>query len=330
MKPIRWGVLGTANIFKKKLLPAMKESELVEIYAVASRSAEKAEETAREHKIPIWFGSYEELLADDTIEAVYIPLPNHLHAEWSKKAANAGKQVLCEKPFAMNAKEGEEAIDTIHSRGVLFMEAFMYRFHPQWAKAKELIQQGEIGDIRTVHSMFSYNLPDPKNIRNIKEWGGGGLMDIGCYCVSAARYLIGREPKRVMASIQRDPEFGTDMLTSAVLDFDGIHAAFTVSTRAQDFQHVSVLGSNGAIDIERPFQPYKDSSAGITLDSGPDHRRIEVGTHDQYQLMLEAFSRAIRNGDTAPRSPEDAINNQRVLDALFASETSGRWEDIST
>ncbi|MFP4011153.1 MAG: Gfo/Idh/MocA family protein [Spirochaetaceae bacterium] len=329
MEPVKWGVLGVADHFVKKMSLPAGDSHMVDVVAVASRRAESARRAAAELGIPRSYGSYEELLGDSEVEAVYIPLPNHLHVEWTKKAADAGKHVLCEKPLGLNAAEVQEAVDHCERRGVLLMEAFMYRFHPQWRYARDLIRTGNIGPVRAVQSTFSYNNPDPNNIRNIYDAGGGGLYDIGCYAVSSARFLMGREPSRVVSLIERHAEWKTDILASAVLDFDGAHATFSVGTQTFQDQHVTALGGSGAVTVELPFNIYSDVPVYVTVRDGIGSRRVAFGPYDQYQGELDAFSEAVRSGaSVAPTPPSDALANQRVLDALFASEKSGTWETL--
>ena len=245
MKPVVWGILSVSTHYGLRIHTNLKKSPLVELRAIASRSRQKAAEAAQFLGIPKSYGSYEELLADKEIEAVYIPLPNHMHAEWVRKAADAGKHVLCEKPFALDAREAEQAIHHAESKGGLVMEAFMYRFHPQWKRAREIIRSGEIGDVHTIHTIFSFMLTDPTNIRNILSAGGGAIPDIGCYAVSSARFLLGREPLRVMSLVHRDPKLKTDILTSAILDFGTTRSVFTVGTQTHPWQRVDALGSGG-------------------------------------------------------------------------------------
>lgn len=327
---VKWGVLGASGHFRKKVSLPAQEAEGVELFAIASRDIAAAERTAGLLGIPRHYGSYEALLADDEVEAVYIPLPNHLHLEWIKKAADAGKHILCEKPLGLDAGEVEEAIVHCRKRDVLLMEAFMYRFHPQWRYARDLIRTGNIGTLNAVQATFFYNNTDPANIRNIYDAGGGGLYDIGCYAVSAARYLTGREPERVVSLIARHPEWRIDMLSSAVLDFGGPQATFTVGTQTFAHQHVTALGSSGVVTIEIPFNTHPDVPVGVQVTDSISTRRVTFGPFDHYRGELEVFSRAIRDGaDTAPTPPQDALDNQRVLDALFASEKSGGWEAVA-
>jgi predicted dehydrogenase len=328
MKPVVWGVLSVSTHYKLRVHSYLKESPLVEMRGIASRSRERAQEAARDLGMPKAYGSYEELLADREIEAVYIPLPNHMHAEWTKKAADAGKHVLCEKPFAMDAGEAEGAIAHAKRKGVLVMEAFMYRFHPQWKRAQEIVRAGEIGEVTSVNTIFSYMLKDPTNIRNILPAGGGGIPDIGCYAVSSARFLIGREPLRVISLVHRDPELKTDILASGILDFGTARSIFTVGTQSHPWQRVDVLGSGGEIAIHLPFNAYPDVSLQVTVTTGLGSRNIFTPACDQYVEMFEAFSRAVREGSPAPTPPQDAIDNMKVLDALFRSEKSGTWEKV--
>ena len=305
MEPVRWGVMGVADHFRRRVwLPAAR-SPLVELRAIASRDPARATAAARELGIPVACGSYEELLADRRIEAVYIPLPNHLHLEWIRRAADAGKHVLCEKPLAMDAAQAEEAVEHARRKKVLLMEAFMYRFHPQWQRVRELIRSGEIGRVQAVHTFFSYHLTDPDNIRNRPEAGGGGLMDIGCYAVSASRFLLEAEPLRALSLSAHDPSFGTDILTSGLLDFGDARGVFTVGTQTFPFQVVIAAGSRGRITVQLPFNTHPDVPARVTVAAGLGERELSFPPVDQYGLELEAFSRAVRGEASAarPRRP---------------------------
>ena len=326
MEPVRWGVLGVATHFVLRVLLPLLKSEQVEVTAIASRSADRAREAAGRWGIPRWYGSYEELLADREIEAVFIPLPNHLHAEWIRKCADAGKHVLCEKPLALNAKEAAAAVTYAEKAGVLLMEAFMYRFHPQWRRARELVRVGEIGTVRAVHTYLCYDLQDPGNIRNKLEMGGGALMDIGCYAVSTPRFLFGREPERVFGVVERDPGFKTDIFSSAILDFGSGRALFSVGTQAFSYQRVDVHGTGGHLSVHVPFNMYPDVPPRLTVITSVGEREVDLPAADQYGLEFEAFSRALRQGQAVPTPPQDAVDNQKVLDALFRSAESGRWE----
>jgi predicted dehydrogenase len=328
MKPVVWGVLSVSVHYGLRVHTYLSKSPLVQLRGIASRNKSRAEQAAREMGFQKAYGSYEELLADKEIEAVYIPLPNHMHAEWVKKAADAGKHVLCEKPFAMNAKEAEQAIAHAKSKGVLVMEAFMYRFHPQWKRAREIVKAGEIGTVHAVSTVFSYMLKDPTNIRNILAAGGGAIPDIGCYAVSSARFMVGREPSRVISLVHRDAELGTDILTSGILDFGTTRCAFTLGTQTFPSQRVDVLGSGGELSVLLPFNAYPDTPMQVTVTTGLGRRQVYAPATDQYVEMFEAFSRAVREGGTAPTPPEDAVANMKVLDALFKSEKSGGWEKV--
>jgi predicted dehydrogenase len=328
MKPVVWGVLSVSVHYGLRIHTYLSKSPLVQLRGIASRDKKRAETAARELGMPRAYGSYEELLADKEIEAVYIPLPNHLHAEWVKKAADAGKHVLCEKPFALNAKEAEQAIAHAKSKGVLVMEAFMYRFHPQWKRAREIVKAGEIGVIHSVSTVFTYMLKDPANIRNILAAGGGGIPDIGCYAVSSARFMVGREPSRVISLVHRDSDLGTDILSTGILDFGTTRSMFTVGTQTFPSQRVDVLGSGGELSVLLPFNAYPDTPLQVSVTTGIGKRQVYAPAADQYVEMFEGFSRAVREGGAAPTPPEDAVANMKVLDALFRSEKSGAWEKV--
>jgi predicted dehydrogenase len=328
MKPVTWGILSVSSHFVGKINTNVGKSPLNLIQAIASRSMDKAQKAAARLGIPKAYGSYADLLADKEIEAVYIPLPNHLHAEWVKKAADAGKHVLCEKPFAMSAAEAQEAFDHGERKGVLVMESLMYRFHPQWVRAGELVRNGELGELHAVHAFFSYMIADPKNVRNIAEIGGGGMRDVGSYAVSAARFLLGAEPARVLSLLYRDPSLKTDTLTSGMLDFGKARSIFTVGTQTQPWQRVDAVGSAGHLTIHIPFNAYPDAPAEMTVTSWLGTRTVFTPPVDQFVEVFDAFSRAIRSGGPVPQPHQDTVNNQKVLDALFRSETSGTWEAV--
>jgi predicted dehydrogenase len=329
MKPVVWGVLSVSGHYRLRVHDPVRKSGLMEVRAIASRSAEKAAAAALGLGIPVSYGSYEELLADRSIEAVYIPLPNNLHAEWVKKAADAGKHILCEKPFAMDAGQAAEAVRYARSKGVLLMEAFMYRFHPLWQRAREIVRTGEIGAVNAIHTVFTYSNADPKNIRNIPETGGGGIPDIGCYAVSSTRFLLGREPTRVLSLVHRDPIFETDILSSAVLDFGVTRALFTVSTQSFPAQRVDVFGSSGSLSLPQCFNIFPDVPAQLHVTTGLGLRTVVLPAVDQYGLLFEEFSKAVRSGGPVPFPPEDAVSNMKVLDAIFRSEKSGSWEKVT-
>ncbi|WP_437521827.1 Gfo/Idh/MocA family oxidoreductase [Sorangium sp. So ce726] len=331
--PVRWGVLGASTFALTVSLPGMKRGPLTQLTALASRDTGKARDAARSLGIPKAYGSYDELLEDPEIDAVYNPLPNHLHVTWTARAARAGKHVLCEKPIALSAKDAEALVDVQRETGKLIAEAFMIRNHPQWQQARDWVRGGQIGDLVSVQTAFSYFNRDATNIRNKKEVGGGALYDIGCYAVNTSRFLFGREPVRVIALVERDHEFGTDRLTSGLLDYGGAHLTFTCSTQAVAYQRVNALGTKGRIEMEIPFNAPADQPCKIFLDdgstlNGSSARVTSFPAVDQYHLQSEAFSRAIRTGSPVENSIEVAVGNMRVIDALFRSVESGRWERV--
>ncbi len=330
---VRWGVLGVANIAMKKVIPAMQRSERCEIVAIASRDPERARQAAKQLQIPKPFGSYEEMLADSLLDAIYNPLPNHLHVPWSIKAAEAGKHVLCEKPLALSAQEAGRLIEVRDKTRVKIGEAFMVRTHPQWLRARELVCSGAIGELRAIVSVFSYFNRDPKNVRNVASIGGGGIYDIGCYPITMARFLFEREPVRVAAMVERDPEMHTDRLSSALLDFDPGQAIFTCSTQLVPFQRMQVLGTKGRIDIEIPYNIPPDRPSRIFIDDGSQlgglsARAEEFATVDQYTIQGDAFSKAIQEDGEVPVPLENALGNMKVIDAVFRAAESGIWERV--
>lgn len=332
MQPVRWGILSTARIGRTKVIPGMMKSPLCAITAVASRNEAFAHAMALELGIPKAYGSYEALLADPDIEAIYNPLPNHLHVPYSLKAAAAGKHVLCEKPIAITTQEAEQLKDA--SSQVLIAEAFMVRHHPQWLRARELIRQGEIGEVRVIQVFFSYFNADPSNIRNKVDIGGGGLLDIGCYAVVAGRYFFEAEPVRVIALADLDPALAIDRTTSALADFGaGRQLTFTVSTQLVPHQRVQILGTKGRIELEIPFNAPPDQPTRIFVDDGSAHgdrsaRAVEFPLADQYQLQGEAFSRAVRGTEPLGYGLDDALMNMRILDALRRSAETATWVSI--
>ena len=330
---LRWGVLSTAAIGTKKVIPAMQRGRLTTVAAIASRDLAKARETAAALGIPTAYGSYEELLADPNIDAIYNPLPNQLHVPWTIKAAQAGKHVLCEKPLSMDLAEARSLIDVRETTGVVIGEAFMIRTHPQWLRVRELIDQGRIGALRAVSAIFSYFNTDPSNIRNRPETGGGALYDIGCYCIHSARFAFRQEPTRVSALIDRDPQLGTDRLTSALLDFPSGHANFSCSTQLVPYQRVQFLGDRGRIEIEIPFNAPPDRATRIFVDDGSDLFGSGMQTEafsivDQYTLQGDAFSRAILDGSPVPVTLEEGIANMAVIDAIFEAGRTGQWQSV--
>lgn len=333
MSKIRWGVLGAARIAATKVIPAMKGSELCEITAIASRDRAKAETAARELGIPRAYGSYEDLLADGGIDAVYNPLPNHLHVPWSIRAAEAGKHVLCEKPIGLNAADARKLIAARDRTGVVIGEAFMIATHPQWLRTVELARSGRIGALRGVIGTFGYFKRDADNVRNVREWGGGALLDIGCYPIKAARMFFDEEPLRAAGTLVRDPDFGTDILTSAVLDFPSGHCAFTCGTQIVPCQSLQFLGTTGRIELEIPYNLPPDRIARVRIDDGSDITGANIAVEEfaasnQYATQGDAFARAILNGTPPPVPLEDALANMLAIDAVFRSAESGRWEVV--
>jgi len=328
---VRWGVLSTAAIGVKKVIPGMQKGEWSEVTAIASRDRRRAEEVARTLGIAKAYGSYEELLADPQIEAIYNPLPNQLHVPWSIKAAEAGKHVLCEKPVSLTAAEARTLLAVRDRTGVKIGEAFMVRTHPQWLRARDLIVSDRIGGLRSVVGFFSYFNRDAANIRNIPEYGGGALMDIGCYPIITSRFMFGEEPSRVQGLVERDPDMKVDRLTSAILDFPSGQAIFTCSTQLVPYQRMHFLGTRGRIEIEIPFNAPIDRPCRIFIDDGGDifGGRIVAENFpicDQYTIQGDAFSRAVRDDTEVPVPLEDAVKNMAVIEAIFRSAESGRWE----
>ncbi len=323
---VRWGVLSTANIAAKAVIPAIRDrAERGEVVAIASRTAARAEGAARLLGIPRAHGTYEDLVADPEVDAIYNPLPNHLHGEWTMRAADAGKHVLCEKPLARTAAEAREIVDHCEAAGVLLQEAFMYRFHPQWVRVHELATTGAIGDLRAVQVWFSYFNRDADNIRNRADMGGGALLDIGCYPISVARWLFGAEPDEIRGTVTVDPEFGVDVITSGLLRFGDGHLSFTCSTQAEPHQRVDVIGTRGRIEVERPFNPDPAQETRIHVTSGgeppsrADTTTLVFEPADHYALMADAFAAAVLEGGPPPVPPSDAVANMTVIDALFGA-----------
>jgi predicted dehydrogenase len=330
---LRWGVLGAAKIATVKVIPAMQKGEECIVSAIASRDMAKAKAAAAQLGIEKAYGSYEELLADPSIEAIYNPLPNHLHVPWSIRAAEAGKHVLCEKPISLSVAECRQLMAVRDRTGVKIGEAFMVRTHPQWVRAREIARSGEIGHIRAIWSFFSYFNRDPKNVRNVADWGGGGLMDIGCYPIQISRFILGEEPRRVCAIIDRDPDFKTDRLDSAILDFPSAQSTFTCSTQLAPWQRVQILGTNGRVDVEIPFNAPPDVPTRIFVDIGQKSfgekvRVEEFPVSDQYTIQGDVFSRAIRENSDVPTPLEDSVRNMAGIEAVFRSADSGRWEPV--
>jgi predicted dehydrogenase len=326
----RWGVLSTAKIGRDYLLPAIQEAENGVLTAVASRDTARARALADRFGAPHAFDSYEALLASDTVDGVYIPLPTSQHVEWAVKAADAGKHVLVEKPLALKADDIAQVIAARDRNKVLVCEAFMVVYHPQWHKVRELVQGGAIGRLRHVQGAFAYFNVDSGNMRNILELGGGALPDIGVYPTVSTRFVTGREPLRLQASVERDKTFGTDIYSTTRADFGDFDLTFYCSTQMALRQFMVFHGEKGFIEVHAPF------NAGDY-----DHHRIEL--HDQghteatvyrfpstrqYRLEVEAFARAAGGADEPVFTLEESVKNQKVIDAIFRAGESGGWETV--
>jgi len=329
---VRWGILGVASIAVRRVIPAMQAGDGCEIAGIASRTLHKAAEAARSLSIPRAYGSYEELLADGDIEAIYNPLPNHLHVSWSIRAAEAGKHVLCEKPIGVNAGEVRRLMEARDRARVKIGEGFMVRTHPRWVRVRDLVREGRIGELRVVSASCGYFNKDPQNVRNSLEYGGGALLDIGCYPVTLARFLFEQEPTRVMALMERDPQMRTDRLTSATMEFPGGQCVFTCSTQLAYNQRVVLLGTKGRIEVDRPINPPVDVPSVILIDDNPSDPRGSgisektIATCNQFMIQGDLFSKAICENGDVPVPLEDSVKNMAAIDALFRSAESGRWE----
>jgi predicted dehydrogenase len=324
---IVWGVLGAAKINDKVVVP-MHNAPRCRVKGIASRSPEKAREAAARYGLAVAYDSYEAVLADPEIDAVYIPLPNHLHMEWTIKAVEAGKHVLCEKPIGLDAQQVERLIAARDKSGRYVQEAFMVRTHPQWLKVRSLIDEGAIGELRAVTGGFTYYNANPDNIRNHNEMGGGGLLDIGCYPITTSRFITGREPGRVVALMERDPAFKVDRLGSVLMDFDGVQASFFYSTQIHAYQRMQFHGTQGRIEVEIPFNAPNDRPTRLLLSDQTGERWLELPVCDQYGVAAATFAEAILSGSPQAIALEDARANMRVIDAVFRSARSGAWESI--
>jgi predicted dehydrogenase len=328
-RTLRWGVLSTANIARTKVVPGLRRSARGEVVAIASRDDATARRVADGLRIGRAHGSYGALLEDPEVDAIYIPLPNHLHAEWTIAAARAGKHVLCEKPLALTAEDARRMVAAADEAGVVLMEAFMYRHHPSWVAAREVLASGRIGDLVAVQSWFSYYNDDPTNIRNLLEAGGGALYDIGCYCVNLSRMLFGGEPREVLGAVVRDPVGGTDTLTTGILTFDRGIATFGCSTRAEPDQRVDIYGTTGRISIDIPFNIPPDRATRVSVTSGgqppvaPHTDVLTFETQDPYAAEADAFTATVLDGAPHPLPPADAVANVEVIERLFASARAG-------
>lgn len=327
MQKVRWGIVSTARIAQKAVIPAMQAGDYSTVAAIASRSEAQANKVAAQFDIPNVYGSYEALLSADTVDAVYIPLPNHLHVPVALEAIKAGKHVLVEKPLALTAEEGQNLADTAEKYPhIKVMEAFMYRYHSQWQEAVRLVRSGAIGAVRTIHSFFSYANLDPENVRNQAALGGGGLMDIGCYSISLSRLLFEAEPKRVISLMEKDPHFEVDCLTSAILDFGAGSATFTCSTQIAGYQKATIYGTDGYIELPVPFNPAVDTPCEFLVADANGRRTVPVSNRNQYTVQGDLLSKAILEDAPVPTPLSDGIANMRVLEALVQSNESGGWE----
>ena len=334
MRKVRWGVLGAAKIARTKVIPAMQRGRYSMVTAIASRDAAKAAAAATALRIPKSYGSYEELLDDPEIDAIYNPLPNHLHVPWTIRAAERGKHVLCEKPVALSAAQARELLAVRDRTGVNIQEAFMVRTHPQWQKGRALVREGRIGEPRAMLGSFSYFNDDPANIRNVPDFGGGALMDIGCYLINTARFIFDREPDRAIGLIERDPRMKTDRMTSMMLDFGGLHAVGTCSTQMVPSQRMQIFGTRGRIEIDIPFNAPPDRPCRMLVDTGADLfgggvEQITLEVCDQYTIQGDLFSKAILEDREVPIPLEDAVRNMECIDAIVRSAESGRWEAVN-
>jgi predicted dehydrogenase len=329
MNKVRWGILSTAKIGREKVIPGMQASAFCDIAAIASRKPEDAQAVAKKLNIAKAYGSYEELLNDPQIDAVYIPLPNQLHVPWTMKALEANKHVLCEKPIALTAEEASQLQKAAAQKPYLkVMEAFMYRFHPQWQYAKKMVTDGNIGKLKTIQSFFSYYNDDPNNIRNQKDAGGGGMMDIGCYCVSLSRFIFGKEPQSAIGKVEFDDNFGVDQIASGILDFGIGTSTFTCSTQLTPYQRVNILGTEAGIEIEIPFNAPTDAPTKVWLHSKGGKEEIVFDVANQYTIQGDLFSQAILNNTNIPTPLEDAVNNMKAIEAIFESSAKGQWIEL--
>lgn len=333
MEAVRFGIISTAKIALERVVPAMLQGTNVRIEAIASRDLAKAEAAAKQFGIPKAYGSYDELLADPHIEAVYNPLPNHLHVPVSIQAARAGKHVLCEKPIALDAREAQTLIEARDEAGVVIAEAFMVRHHPQWHRAKELIEEGRIGELRMIQASFSYMNRDPDNVRNQAGIGGGGLYDIGCYPIVTSRFIFGTEPIRAIGLLERDPDFRTDRLCSAILHFPQGQAQFFCSTQLVADQRLRIFGTKGRIELDIPFTPLASETSRVFLDDGSNRGLVSAEEFafegiNQYTLQGDHFARVVRGEASLDFPLEDAVRNMAVIDALYRSGETGGWETV--
>lgn len=329
MKKLRWGILSTAKIGTEKVIPAMQRGERCEVVGICSRNRDRAEEAASQLEIPKSYGSYEEMLDDPEIDAVYNPLPNHMHVSWSIKCLEAGKHVLCEKPIGLSSDEGQQLVDAAAKHPSLkVMETFMYRHHPQWQRAKQIVRDGGVGELRTIQSFFSYFNNDASNIRNQKDIGGGALMDIGCYNISLSRFLFDNEPTRVFGLIEFDPDFGTDRISSGVMEFPNGTSTFTCSTQMVPYQRMHAFGTTGRVEIEIPFNAPPDRPCKMWHQSGEEIEEICLNTCDQYTVQGDLFAEAVLDDKPVTTPLADAVHNMKVIEAICKSAEAKAWIEL--
>lgn len=329
---LKWGVLSTAKIAVQKVIPSMAGSPEHEVVAIASRDQAKVRKVAEKLGINRAYDSYESLIADPDIQVIYNPLPNHLHVEYTLKCLEAGKHVLCEKPVALKKEDVLRLMAARDRAGLKVGEAFMVKTHPQWLKARELVQAGALGNIKLVHGFFSYYNVDAQNIRNIPDYGGGAIWDIGCYPLTTARFVLGEEPQKVVAQMQYDPDFGTDVLASVMMQFPSAQLNFSVSTQLVPHQRMRFFGDKKELEVKIPFNAPKDRPCEVLIHSGDVFREkvesIKFDLCDQYTLMTEAFSAAVRGERAVPVPLEDSLANTRALEAIFRSARQGAWVEV--
>jgi predicted dehydrogenase len=328
-KTLSWGVLSTATIGTGLVIPALQHSRRGRVVAISSRDQQRAQDTARDLGIERAYGSYEALLEDPDVDAVYNPLPNHLHVPWTVRAAEAGKHVLCEKPIALSAAEAQTLLEVRDRTGVAIQEAFMVRTHPQWVAVRDSVARGELGELRAIQGFFSYDNDDPADIRNQADIGGGGMLDIGCYPATTSRFVTQAEPTRVMAMVDHDPRTGIDRLGSALLDFPGVQASFVYGTQAFPYQRMTFVGTAARVEVEIPFNApagrpchllwYREGRPGEAAEV------TDIPACDQYTVAADAFAASILDGSPQPVPLEDSVRNMGVLDALLASAETGAW-----
>lgn len=327
---LRFGIISTARIGWESVIPAIQDAENCVITAIASRNLANARALADRFSVPHAFGSYEEMLASDVIDAIYIPLPTSQHVEWTIKSADAGKHVLCEKPIALKADEIDQLIAARDRNKVVVSEAFMVTYSPVWRKVRSLIREGAIGRLKHVQGAFSYYLRDPNNMRNIPELGGGGLPDIGVYPTISTRFVTGKEPLRVQADTERDPDFGTDIYSSVRADFGEFELSFYIATQLAARQVMVFHGDQGYIEVKSPFNANRYGAEEIELTNQNHSQSTFFRFQDcrQYRLQAEAFTRAVMGENEEIVTLENSKLNQKVIDAIYRASEKGGWEPV--